>query len=218
MRSKSYTRQTASTESIATRTPTSPLKPLDAKTNVSLQNLTHSSNAHLGPKQRSKYSVNRSSQTLLRPTSPSAWAAHRTPAEYALHTVFTEFVRNAEGKINDALLCTFVSGCGIEGCCYNTSVTDKNRTTRTKEPHLAGIAGLGVDPHFDKLLTSLGSIAKHRPKPVIDAVMMWHKSKSESGEQPMIRTTSDSRLPKRRKGCVRTSHERKMVSSSIVYF
>lgn len=42
------------------------------------------------------------------------------------------------------------------------------------------IIGAGVDPAFDKLIGSLGSIAKSKPKPVIDSVMFWRKSKSDA--------------------------------------
>lgn len=38
----------------------------------------------------------------------------------------------------------------------------------------------GVDPAFDKILSSLGYIARHKPRPVIDSVMFWRKSKSEA--------------------------------------
>lgn len=64
------------------------------------------------------------------------------------------------------------------------------------EPQMEKICGAGVDPAFDKLIGSLGRspscdwlftthrilgyIARHKPKPVIDSVMFWRKSKSEA--------------------------------------
>lgn len=83
----------------------------------------------------------------------------KTPAEYALHILFTQFVRFAERKINTCL--------------------PPNHPLDI-EPHIETICGAGVDPAFDKLIGSLGYIARHKPKPVIDSVMFWRKSKSEA--------------------------------------
>ncbi|OLL23052.1 Cell morphogenesis protein PAG1 [Neolecta irregularis DAH-3] len=81
----------------------------------------------------------------------------KTPAEYALHILFTQFVKVAEKKLN------FIQ----------TLPSDS-------EPNITSILGLGVDPTFDKILVSLGYIARHKPKPVIDSIMFWRKSKSET--------------------------------------
>lgn len=59
----------------------------------------------------------------------------KTPAEYALHILFTQFVRVAERKINTCL--------------------PPNHPLET-EPQIEGICGAGVDPAFDKLIGSLG--------------------------------------------------------------
>ncbi|PWW76503.1 hypothetical protein C7212DRAFT_38346, partial [Tuber magnatum] len=83
----------------------------------------------------------------------------KTPAEYALHILFTQFVRVAERKINSCL--------------------PPNHLLDT-EPQIETVCGAGVDPAFDKLIGSLGYIARHKPKPVIDSVMFWRKSKSEA--------------------------------------
>lgn len=83
----------------------------------------------------------------------------KTPAEYALHILFTQFVRLAERKVNSCL--------------------PPNRPL-DKEPDIESICGPGVDPAFDKLIGSLGYIARHKPKPVIDSLMIWRKSKSEA--------------------------------------
>lgn len=59
----------------------------------------------------------------------------KTPAEYALHILFTQFVRVADRKINSCL--------------------PPNHPLET-EPQIEGICGAGVDPAFDKLIGSLG--------------------------------------------------------------
>lgn len=51
---------------------------------------------------------------------------------------------------------------------------------RDSDPLIDEILGKGVDPQFDKIVASLGYIARHKPKPVIDSVMFWRKSKAEA--------------------------------------
>ncbi|KAI5967286.1 TAO3 [Candida margitis] len=80
----------------------------------------------------------------------------KTPAEYTLHIIFTQFVRFAERKLNVFL---------------DYSMAD--------ETSLFNIFAEGADPQFDKIVESLGYIARRKPKPVIDSVMFWRKSKSE---------------------------------------
>ncbi|QLL31427.1 hypothetical protein HG536_0B02900 [Torulaspora globosa] len=80
----------------------------------------------------------------------------KSPSEYALHVLFTKFVRHAESKLNLCLQHPLIS-----------------------EPPIVDILGEGVDPVFDKIIESLGHIAKRKPKPVIDAMMFWRKTKSE---------------------------------------
>ncbi|EDO16702.1 hypothetical protein Kpol_1003p7 [Vanderwaltozyma polyspora DSM 70294] len=80
----------------------------------------------------------------------------KSPSEYALHILFTKFVRHAETKLN---------------LCLKHPVDS--------EPPIVDILGEGVDLEFDKIIESLGHIAKNKPKPVIDAMMFWRKTKSE---------------------------------------
>jgi len=40
----------------------------------------------------------------------------------------------------------------------------------------------GDDPNFDKLLYSLGSVSKHCPRSMIDAIMTWRKARSDSSD------------------------------------
>lgn len=80
----------------------------------------------------------------------------KNPAEYTLHIVFTQFVRHAERKLN---------------LCLEYPLNE--------EPPIIELLAEGVDPFFDNIVSSLGYIAKRKPKPVIDSVMFWRKLKSE---------------------------------------
>lgn len=98
---------------------------------------------------------------VLEKPDPSSVRRHladnmKTPAEYTLHIIFTQFVRHAEKLLNQFLNCPL-----------------------DEEPSPIKILGKGVDPNFDKVIESLGYIARKKPKPVIDSVMYWRKSKSE---------------------------------------
>ena len=62
------------------------------------------------------------------------------------------------------------------------------------EPRIAEILGAGNDPAFDKIITSLGYIARRKPKPVIDSVMFWRKSKSEAAAAANASASSHSPL------------------------
>lgn len=48
------------------------------------------------------------------------------------------------------------------------------------EPRVEDVCGPGVDPEFDQLIAALGHIARRKPKPLIDSVMYWRKSKGEA--------------------------------------
>lgn len=89
----------------------------------------------------------------LRQKSATDW---KSPSEYALHILFTKFVRFAEMKLNICL-----------------------QYPRETEPPIIEILGEGKDIEFDKIIESLGFISKKNAKPVIDAMMFWRKTKSE---------------------------------------
>lgn len=91
--------------------------------------------------------------THLRQQMATDW---KSPSEYALHILFTKFVRHAENKLNQCL-----------------------QHSLNFEPPIVDILGEGVDPIFDKIIESLGHISRNKPKPVIDAMMFWRKTKSE---------------------------------------
>ncbi|KAL8834282.1 MAG: hypothetical protein Q9170_003827 [Blastenia crenularia] len=81
----------------------------------------------------------------------------KTVGEYALHHLFTSFVGQADAKINHC-------------------VEDIGES----EPRVEDVCGPGVDPDFDQLIAALGHIAREKPKPLIDTVMYWRKSKGEA--------------------------------------
>ncbi|CCD25338.1 Tao3p NDAI_0F00190 [Naumovozyma dairenensis CBS 421] len=97
-----------------------------------------------------KYALN------LRQQMATDW---KNPSEYALHIIFTKFIRATEIKLN---LC-------IQGISNNPD----------KEPLIVNYLAKEIDPNFDSIIESLGHIAKKKPKPVIDAMMFWRKTKSE---------------------------------------
>lgn len=51
------------------------------------------------------------------------------------------------------------------------------------EPQIEYICGPGVDPSFDQLISALGHIASQKPKPLIDTLMLWRKSKSDAANE-----------------------------------
>ncbi|CCJ28835.1 unnamed protein product, partial [Pneumocystis jirovecii] len=97
------------------------------------------------------------------PTCDSLKHEFKTPTEYVLYILFAQFVCITEKKFNTIL-------------AYPLDW----------EPNIVKIIGEGVDPIFDKILRSLGYIARYKPKPVIDSFMYWRKSKSETSIIPML--------------------------------
>ncbi|KAF9908249.1 Cell morphogenesis protein PAG1 [Linnemannia zychae] len=93
----------------------------------------------------------------------------QTPSEFALKMLFTQFVKMAEAKLNAMIQIPL----------------------QDTEPDILSPLKQGVDPKFDKLLASLGSVARHRPRPVIDCVMLWRKSKIESLDDNAKSTSGD---------------------------
>ncbi|AEO55251.1 hypothetical protein MYCTH_2298895 [Thermothelomyces thermophilus ATCC 42464] len=84
----------------------------------------------------------------------------KTVGEYALHVLFTSFIAQAEEKLNECITVPF-----------------------DPEPQVEHICGPGVDPAFDQLIVALGHIAKQKPKPLIDSMMLWRKSKSDAANE-----------------------------------
>lgn len=42
------------------------------------------------------------------------------------------------------------------------------------------VCGPGADASFDQLISALGHIARQKPKPLIDTIMLWRKAKGDS--------------------------------------
>jgi hypothetical protein len=84
----------------------------------------------------------------------------KTVGEYALHHLFNSFISQAEQKINQCM-------------------TDRGQP----EARVEAVCGPGVDPTFDQLIAALGHIARHKPKPLIDTIMLWRKAKSEEASK-----------------------------------
>ncbi|KAG7699493.1 hypothetical protein KL951_001210 [Ogataea haglerorum] len=79
---------------------------------------------------------------------------------YTLNIMVRQFTKLAERKLN---------------LCLNSVPLDQ-------EPNIIEILSEGVDPTFDRVITSLGYIARRKPKSVTDAVMHWRRGKSELRE------------------------------------
>ncbi|KXX77925.1 Cell morphogenesis protein PAG1 [Madurella mycetomatis] len=84
----------------------------------------------------------------------------KTVGEYALHVLLTSFIAQAEEKLNECITVPF-----------------------DPEPQVEKICGPGVDPAFDQLIKALGHIAKQKPKPLIDSMMLWRKGKSDAANE-----------------------------------
>ncbi|KAJ5712500.1 hypothetical protein N7493_008968 [Penicillium malachiteum] len=67
------------------------------------------------------------------------------------------FVGQADSKINQAILKLGESEAPVEEVC-----------------------GPGADPNFDQLISALGHIARQKPKPLIDTIMLWRKAKGDA--------------------------------------
>ncbi|KAI4086964.1 MAG: hypothetical protein LQ344_007133 [Seirophora lacunosa] len=106
---------------------------------------------------RANTSKSRRGQSHLRTQSRQYPSEQKTVGEYALHHLFTSFVGQADAKINRC-------------------VEDIGES----EPRVEDVCGPGVDPEFDQLIAALGHIARRKPKPLIDSVMYWRKSKGEA--------------------------------------
>lgn len=83
----------------------------------------------------------------------------KSPSEYALHIIFTKFVRYSEGMLTSCLQYPSPGG--------------------QREPPIIDIMGPNRNKDFDNVIDSLGYISKGNLKPVVDAMMFWRKSKSQ---------------------------------------
>ncbi|KAK4199650.1 putative cell morphogenesis protein [Triangularia verruculosa] len=95
----------------------------------------------------------------------------KTVGEYALHVLFTSFIAQAEEKLNECITVPF-----------------------EPEPNVEQICGPGADPAFDQLILALGHISKQKPKPLIDSMMLWRKSKSDAASEARGQLQQQARL------------------------
>lgn len=72
-----------------------------------------------------------------------------------------QFVRYAEKKLNECLA----------------------QSDGDKEPPVKNLLSEGKDERFDRSISLLGNTARWKPKPVIDSVMFWRKTKSDASSQ-----------------------------------
>ncbi|KAJ3339164.1 Cell morphogenesis protein PAG1 [Gonapodya sp. JEL0774] len=91
----------------------------------------------------------------------SSAGGRKGPTWLVLQDLMSEFVRMAEIKSASVLA---------------LSVTDR-------DPDLSIHIRPGVDPAFDRVVGSLGRMSRHYPKLVLDSIMVWRKTKSESAEE-----------------------------------
>ncbi|SPN99620.1 related to TAO3 - Transcriptional Activator of OCH1 [Cephalotrichum gorgonifer] len=96
----------------------------------------------------------------------------KTVGEYALHVLFTSFIAQAEEKLNECIAAPF-----------------------DPEPPIEQICGHGVDPTFDQSIVALGHIASQKPKPLIDLMMLWRKSKSDLANEARSHLQPKTSLP-----------------------
>ena len=73
-------------------------------------------------------------------------------------------------------------------------------STEASDTPVEHICGPGADPNFDQVIQALGHIAKKKPKPLIDTIMVWRKSKGDAAAsaknsfgQVGLHETSESR-------------------------
>ncbi len=94
--------------------------------------------------------------TVLAPPPPPPADATATVTTL-LHTVFARFVKAAEAKLNTTLYLRL-----------------------DREVDLAAPFRRRADPAFDRLLDAMGAVSKHAPKLLIDSVVVWRKSRTDS--------------------------------------
>ncbi|GJJ10469.1 hypothetical protein Clacol_004695 [Clathrus columnatus] len=94
----------------------------------------------------------------------------RTPAEYALHAVFTRFVGSADNKVASYL-----------------------KTKLNQEPSfLPEFIGPGVDTAFDELLESLAKVAQKQLKRVVESILRWRTDQTKGLDDSVLRLHMNS--------------------------
>ncbi|RUS21260.1 hypothetical protein BC937DRAFT_93188 [Endogone sp. FLAS-F59071] len=112
-------------------------------------------------------------------------------ADYALDRLFAEFENAANHRMT----------------IFLTSQLDR-------EVDLTNFIGQDLDVSFDRLLKSLGALASHRPKPVMDLIMKWRKSKSGAPDPQILATMTAPTLTDKASGA-RTSQTATQAAPSL---
>ena len=81
-------------------------------------------------------------------------------SDFAMEHLCETFEKQADLKINDCARKVTQSNIRIEDLC-----------------------GPGVDPDFDLLISSMGHVARHKPRGLVDKIMYWRRFKSEANQQ-----------------------------------
>ncbi|KAL9939699.1 hypothetical protein V8E36_001516 [Tilletia maclaganii] len=105
-------------------------------------------------------------QHAHQPSSQSATAGFadpQTPSEYALNVLMSRFTTLANERLANTM---------------NKSVD--------AEPLIAAYLSSRIDHTFDKLITSLGQVARKHAKAVIDSLIRWRNAALESDESTML--------------------------------
>ena len=99
----------------------------------------------------------------------------KTVGEYALHHLFNSVGPPRPHRARSRLThdCQFV---GFADAKINQSIL---RVGEVESP-VEEVCGAGVDPAFDQIISALGHIARQKPKPLIDTIMLWRKAKGEA--------------------------------------
>ncbi|KAL8672812.1 MAG: hypothetical protein Q9168_002749 [Polycauliona sp. 1 TL-2023] len=160
---------------------TSPLSPLVTSADHAIMTMTHHGTPDLRPKDTSVSLANASITLTGRSTAsdrengdgsilgltqkrvdrtnnarPRRAHSHKRTHSRQHHQDQKTFVGQADAKINHCV-----------------------EDLRDGDLRVEDICGPGADPQFDQLIIALGHIARQKPRPLIDTLMYWRKSKSE---------------------------------------
>ena len=96
--------------------------------------------------------------------------------EYALHHLFNKYLPQADYKIKQCIM---------------------DRTNpRDAMEH---ICGLGADPDFDRLLSSMAYITRRKPRALVDTIMFWRqqRARGDSGQEAVSPNPLHKGVPRR---------------------
>ena len=121
------------------------------------------------PPSRSERNFHPQHSQLRQPTSSRREHGHSksktqsdqvSVADFAMEHLCEMFEKQADLKINECARKVTQSHMRIEDVC-----------------------GPGIDPDFDLLISSMGHVARHKPRGLVDKIMYWRRFKSEANQQ-----------------------------------